>query len=101
MRMGLNIEYDGRNYDILELPVEAFVHLIPGLTDEQYRRIDARFYDCWPEPTVRRNHIIGFASELMGASIDLLLHNRHTIEFDEDDLFRYLEEHCKQGYRPS
>jgi len=97
----VNIEYDGKNYDILELPREAFVQLIPGLTDEQFRYIDSRFADFWPEATLRRNHIIAFAAELLGTSIDFLLLNRESLEFDEEDLFAYIEEHTKQGNRPS
>jgi hypothetical protein len=101
MRLGLSIEYDGKSYDILELPSEAFLQMIPGLNDEQLRRIDSRFRDCWPEPTRRRNHIIGFAAEMLGTSIDFLLLNRDSIGFDDTDLFAYIEDHCKQGHRPS
>jgi len=101
MRLGVNIEYDGKNYDILELPVEAFLQLIPGLTYDQFKQIDERFYDFWPETTFRRNHILAFAADLLGTSIDLLLLNRDGLEFDDTDLFDYIEHHTKQGNRPS
>jgi hypothetical protein len=101
MRLGVNIEFEGKNYDILELPAEAFQQLIPGLTDEQFRIIDGRFRDFWPEPTQRRNHMIAFAADLLGTSIDFLLLNRDTLQFDDTDLYAYIEEHTKQGNRPS
>ncbi len=101
LRLGVNIEFDGKNYDILELPKEAFLQLIPGLSDDQFRFIDERFKDFWPEPTLRRNHVIAFAADLLGTSIDFLLLNRDILQFDETDLFAYIEEHTKQGNRPS
>lgn len=101
MRLGVNIEYEGKNYDILELPTEAFLQLIPGLSDEQFWTIDEQFKDFWPEPTQRRNHIIAFAADLLGTSIDFLLLNRDTLLFDETDLYAYIEDHTKQGNRPS
>jgi hypothetical protein len=101
MRLGLNIEYGGKNYDILELPLEAFVQLVPGLTVEQFNQLDKYFADYWPESTQRRHHILGFAAEQVGASIDFLLLNRESIHFDEADMAEYVQEHTKQGNRPS
>jgi hypothetical protein len=100
MRLGLNIEYDGKNYDILELPPEAFVHVVPGLTMDQFRRIDEYFQNVWPEPTQRRHHILAFIADQAGASIDYLLLHRECIEFDDHDLSAYVVEHTKQGNRP-
>lgn len=101
MRLGLTIEYEGKDYDILELPPEAFVRMVPGLTEEQFRVLDEQFTDFWPEPTQRRNHMLAFASELAGASLDFLLLNRESIEFDESDIMAYIEQHMKQGNRPN
>jgi hypothetical protein len=101
MRLGVNIEYDGRNYDILELPTEVFIHLIPSITKGQFRRLDSRFEDVWPDPTIRRNHMIAFTSEKLGTSIDFLFLNRDTLQFDDDDMESYIEMHTKQGHRPS
>lgn len=101
MRLGVNIEYGGKNYDILELPVEAFLQLIPGLTYDQFKQIDERFYDFWPETTYRRNHILGFSADLAGVPMDMLFLNRDSFAFDDEDLFDYIEQHTKQGNRPS
>lgn len=101
LRLGVKIEYEGRNYDILELPPEAFIQLIPGVTSEQYRQIDEYFMDFWPEPTRRRHYILAFAAQQIGSSIDFLLLNRRPVQFDESDLQRYVELHTKQGHRPS
>ena len=101
MRLGVNIEYDGKCYDILELPKEAFLHLIPGLTNEQYRKILNCFEDYWPEPTLCRNHVISFAAGILGESIDSLFVNRDALDFDDRDLLRYIEQHTKLGNRPS
>lgn len=101
MRLGVNIEYDGRNYDILELPNEAFVHLIPCMTEEQFRRINARFEHVWPDPTVRRNHMLSFAAEVLETSVDYLFLYRDRLRFDDEDLEAYLQAHTKQGHRPS
>ncbi|MCL6626556.1 hypothetical protein [Alicyclobacillus shizuokensis] len=101
MRLGLTIEYEGKNYDILELPPEAFVHLVPSLNFDQFRRIDEYFQAVWPEPTQRRHHVLAFAAELTGASIDYLLLHRECIHFDDHDLSTYVMEHTKQVHRPS
>lgn len=101
MRLGVNIEYGGRNYDILELPPEAFVHLIPCMSKDQYRRINQRFEVVWPEPTVRRNHLLAFTAEKLDTAVDFLFLYRDTFRFDEDDMDTYIELHTKQGYRPS
>ncbi len=100
MRLGVNIEYEGKDYDILELPAEVFVQLIPGLTKEQFRHIDETFMHYWPEPTRRRNHILAFAAMLAGTSIDYLLMVKRTVHFDEEDLMRYVDDQLKQGNRP-
>lgn len=101
MRLGVNIEYDGKNYDVLELPVDGFVHLIHGLTKEQYKRVDDTFTAFWPDATVRRHHILGFVADQLGTSIDFLLLNRESVRFGEEDIEEYIEEHTKQGHRPS
>lgn len=101
MRMGLNIEYEGKNYDILELPMEAFVQLVPGMTNDQFYYIDSRFFDFWPEPTQRRNHVLAFAAQLLGASIDFLLLNHESMQFDDEDIQQYINKHTKKGIRPS
>lgn len=101
MRLGLNIEFDGKNYDILELPIEAFEQMIPGLTADQLNQVDKYFREYWPNRTQRRHHILEFASELAGGPIDFVLLNRESIYFDEADLVQYVEEHTKQGNRPS
>lgn len=100
MRLGVSIEYDGRNYDILELPNEAFVHLIPCLSEAQFRRIDTRFEYVWPDPTIRRNHILSFAAQVLETSVDYLFLNRDRLRFDDEDLDAYLHDHTKQGHRP-
>ncbi|SIS58970.1 hypothetical protein [Alicyclobacillus vulcanalis] len=100
MRLGLNIEYDGKNYDVLELPNEAFVCLLPCMTPEQYNRIDRRFEDVWPDVTVRRNHILAFTAERVHMSVDYVLLYRGPFWFDDDDLDRYIQAHTMQGYRP-
>lgn len=101
MRLGLNIEYDGKSYDILELPSEAFTQLIPGLTEEQLHRLERRFQEYWPDATRCRHHILGFVGEQLGASIDYVLLMRDTVRFDESDVDRYLEEHVHEGRRPN
>ncbi|WAH38201.1 hypothetical protein [Alicyclobacillus dauci] len=101
MRLGVNIEYDGRNYDILELPPEAFVHLIPCMSKHQYRRMNTRFEDVWPEPTIRRNHMLAFTAEKLSTSIDFLFLYRDALRFDDEDMEAYIETHTKQGHRPS
>ncbi|SFU50824.1 hypothetical protein SAMN05421543_1038 [Alicyclobacillus macrosporangiidus] len=101
VRLGLNIEYEGKLYDILELPPEAFVGMVPGLTEEQFRRLDEAFRAVWPETTVRRHHILGFVAEQAGTSIDYLLLNREHIHFDELDISAYIEEHDQRRNRPS
>jgi hypothetical protein len=95
----MNVEYGGRSYDILELPTEAFIHLI-GLTPEQFRRIDRVFADYWPEDTVRRHHILEFAAEQLGTSVpDFLFLNSERLQFDDHDLRLYIEEHTQKGHR--
>lgn len=101
MRLGVNIEYDGRNYDILELPAEAFVHLIPCMSREQFGRLNERFGDVWPEATVRRNHMLAFTAETLGTSVDFLMLYRDALRFTDEDIESYIETHTKQGYRPS
>lgn len=101
MRLGVNIEYDGRNYDVLELPSEAFVHLIPCMSKEQYCRINTRFEDVWPDPTVCRNHVLAFTAETLGTSMDFLFLYRDALRFNTDDIEAYIETHTKQGHRPS
>ncbi|MCY0889324.1 MAG: hypothetical protein OWQ59_12865 [Alicyclobacillaceae bacterium] len=101
MRLGVNIEYGGKSYDVLELPPEAFVHLIPGMSNEQFRRLDKTFFEYWPEPTVRRNHILSFASEIVGASMDRLFLNTDAMRFTDHEMTDYVERHLKQGNRPS
>jgi hypothetical protein len=101
MRLGLNIEYEGKNYDILELPLEAFAQMIPGLNMDQLKQLDKYFEDFWPEPTLRRHHILEFAAEQVGASLDFLLLHRESIQFDESDMAQYVQEHTMQGNRPS
>ncbi|GMA51736.1 hypothetical protein GCM10025857_30930 [Alicyclobacillus contaminans] len=101
MRLGLNIEYDGKSYDILELPLEAFVQMVPGLTEDQFLLLDKYFADFWPESTQRRHHILNFAAEQVGASLDYLLLNRESIHFDEADMAEYVQRCTKQGNRPS
>jgi hypothetical protein len=97
----VNIEYDGKNYDVLELPVDGFLHLVHGLSKEQYDRIDETFAAFWPDPTVRRHHLLSFVADQLGTSLDFLLLNRETVRFHMDDLQAYIEEHTKQGNRPS
>lgn len=101
VRLGVNIEYDGKNYDVLELPVDGFLHLIHGLTKAQYERIDEKFAVFWEDPTVRRHHILAFVADQLGTSLDFLLLNRESVHFNHDDLQMYIEEHTKQGHRPS
>lgn len=101
MRLGVNIEYDGKNYDVLELPVDGFLHLIHGLTREQYQRIDEEFEVFWADATVRRHHTLAFVADQLGTSMDFLLLNRESVHFNRDDLQAYIEEHTKQGNRPS
>lgn len=101
MRLGLTVEFEGKNYDILELPGEAFVQMVPGLTAYQFDQLDKHFTDFWPEPTRRRNHMLAFAAEQAGASLDYLFLNRDSIYFDETDMMSYIEDHTKQGNRPS
>ncbi|GMA65354.1 hypothetical protein NZD89_07870 [Alicyclobacillus fastidiosus] len=101
MRLGVNIEYEGRNYDILELPPEAFVHLIPCMSKQQYRRISSRFEEVWPEPTVLRNHLLAFTAEKLGTSVDFLFLYRDAFHFDDEEMERYIECHTKHGHRPS
>ncbi|RIV22887.1 hypothetical protein D2Q93_08625 [Alicyclobacillaceae bacterium I2511] len=94
MRLGLNIEYEGRNYDILELPEEAFVHMIPGLTEEQFQDVDLYFQPYWADATRRRQHLLQFAAQRMGASLDYLMLNRAEIVFTVQDLAEYAQEHA-------
>lgn len=101
MRLGVNIEYDGHNYDILELPSEAFVHLIPCMSQEQFRRMNGKFGEIWPEPTIRRNHMLSFTAEKLGTSVDFLFLYRDVFRFDDEDMNHYIEMHTKQGHRPS
>lgn len=101
MRLGVNIEYQGKDYDILEVPPEVFIQLIPGLSKDQFQLINQTFEQYWPEPTRRRNHILAFMAEQLGTSIDFLLMSRKSVFFSETDLLRYVEEQTKQGNRPS
>ncbi len=101
MRLGMNVEFDGKLYDVLELPSEAFVHLIPGLTSQQFKQIDAYFARYWPEATIRRHHVLEFASYITGTSIDSLMLQHGQLRFDEDDLSAYVETQTKRGHRPS
>lgn len=101
MRLGVNIEYDGKHYDILELPPEAFLQLVPGLTMEQLKRIEERFREYWPEQTLLRHHILEFAAEQAGMSMDFLLIHRQRIPFSEADLKEYIEDHAQQTGKPS
>lgn len=99
MRLGLNIEFEGKSYDILELPFGAFVQLIPGLREDQVHQLQGQFRNYWPDETRCRHHILDFVAEQMGASIDYVLLTHETIRFDETDIAEYVEEHVKQGYR--
>lgn len=101
LRLGVSIEYEGKDYDILEVPSEVFIQLIPGLTKEQFQHINLSFEHYWPEPTRRRNHILAFIAEQMGTSVDLLLMTRKSVQFSNADLMRYMEEQTRQGNRPS
>jgi len=101
MRLGLNVEFEGKNYDILELPGEAFLQIIPGLSEKQFQRIDAYFHDYWPDATVRRRHVLEFAADMAGNSIDYIMLNHENIHFDENDLQIYVQQQTKQGTRPS
>ncbi|EJY54643.1 hypothetical protein URH17368_2710 [Alicyclobacillus hesperidum URH17-3-68] len=101
MRLGFNIEYDGRNYDILELPNEAFVCMIPCMSKDQFNRMNRRFQEVWPDPTVRRNHMLAFTADRVHTSIDFLFLYRGSFWFDDEDLDRYIHTHTKQGHRPS
>lgn len=101
MRLGVNIEFDGRNYDILELPSEAFIHLIPCMSKEQFRRIETRFEDVWADATIRRNHMLAFTAQTLGTSVDYLFMYRDALRFDDEDMELYIEHHSKQGHRPS
>ncbi|MFX4303240.1 hypothetical protein ACOJUR_13440 [Alicyclobacillus tolerans] len=101
MKLGVNIEYEGKNYDILELPSEAFTSLIPGLTVEQFQHLDKMFQPYWHDPTVRRNHILQFAAEILGTSLDYLFMNQETVRFTKHDVEEYIEHYTKQGNRPS
>lgn len=101
MRLGLNVEFDGKSYDILELPGEAFVQLIPGLSQKQFHRIENYFTDYWSEPTLRRRHVLEFAADQTGTSIDFIMLNREAIDFDDHDLGAYVQQQTKQGNRPS
>jgi hypothetical protein len=95
----MSVEYDGRTYDILELPAEAFIHLV-GLTPEQFRRIDRAFADYWPEDTVRKHHILEFTAEQLGSTVPevVLVHGERLI-FDDHDLRLYIEQHTQKGHR--
>lgn len=97
MRLGLCVEYDGKSYDILELPQEAFAQLIPGMTGEQMKRLERRFREYWPDLTRCRRHILDFAAEQAGASIDYLLLIRESIHFDDEDIHAYIEERLHSG----
>lgn len=101
MRLGLNIEYDGKSYDILELPSEAFTQLIPGLTEEQLHHLERRFEPYWPDATRCRHRILDFVGEQLGASIDYVLLLRESVRFNERDVEKYLEENVHEGRRPS
>lgn len=101
MRLGLSVEFEGKNYDILELPGEAFANLIPGLSEKQFHRIDKYFHDYWEDPTIRRRHVLAFAADIAGTSIDYIMLNRENISFDEADLEMYVQQQTKQGTRPS
>jgi hypothetical protein len=99
VRYGMNVEYGGRTYDILELPAEAFIHLV-GLTPEQFRRIDRVFADYWPEDTVRKRHILEFAAEQMGSSVpEVVFVHGDRLVFDDHDLRLYIEQHTQKGHR--
>ncbi|MCF8564975.1 hypothetical protein LLE49_09605 [Alicyclobacillus tolerans] len=100
MRLGVNIEFEGKHYDILELPVDAFLQLIPGLNMEQLKRIEKRFSAFWTDPTVVRRHILDFAAEQAGTSIDFLLMHRQKIRFDDTDMDDYIQDQTQQGTRP-
>lgn len=99
VRLGLNIEFEGKNYDILELPIDAFVRLIPGLKEGQVQRLQGQFQEYWPDPTRCRHHILNFVAEQMGESLDSVLLTHETIRFNEADVADYVEEHVKQGNR--
>lgn len=101
MRLGMNVEFDGKLYDVLELPSEAFIHLIPGLTSQQFRQIDDCFEQYWHEATVRRHHVLEFASFVTGSPIDSLMLQHGHLRFDEDDLSAYVETHIKRDHRPN
>ncbi|KPV44902.1 hypothetical protein [Alicyclobacillus ferrooxydans] len=101
MRLGLSIEYDGKSYDILELPTEAFTQLIPGLSKEQLSNLERRFQQYWPDPTRCRHHILGFVGEQLGASIDYVLLMHETVRFNDKDIEEYIEEHVHEGRRPN
>ncbi|MCL6487349.1 MAG: hypothetical protein K6T76_00205 [Alicyclobacillus mali] len=97
MRLGLNIEYEGKNYDILELPSDAFVQMIPGLTEDQYYRLLEAFEAYCPDDTLCRHHILDFIAEQVGASIDYILLNREQIYFDETDVAAYIDRELNHG----
>ncbi|MCL6444866.1 MAG: hypothetical protein K6T83_15670 [Alicyclobacillus sp.] len=101
LRLGVNIEYEGKEYDILELPANAFVQLIPGLSLEKFRKVDEAFEDYWPEITRRRRHVLAFFADQLGTSIDFLLLNSQPIHFEEADIAAYIQEHTEQSRRPS
>jgi hypothetical protein len=101
MRLGMNVEFEGKMYDVLELPGEAFIHLIPGLTRRQFEQIDTYFHEYWREPTVRRHHVLEFASYLSGTTIDYVMLQHEHLRFDEQDLLAYVESHVKRGHRPN
>lgn len=101
MRLGMNVEFEGKLYDVLELPSEAFVHLIPGLTGQQFKLIDTFFERYWPEATVRRHHELEFASYVTGSPIDSLMLQHGHLRIDEDDLSAYVEAHTTRGHRPN
>ncbi len=97
MRLGLNIVYDGHNYDILELPEEAFVRMIPGLSEEQFQDVDLFFQPYWSDETRRRQHLLHFMAQRAGSSLDYLMLNREEIAFTDQDLAEYVREHADAG----
>lgn len=101
MRLGVNIEFEGKHYDILELPPEAFLQLIPGLTLERLKRIEDRFVEFWPEPTHLRRHILEFTAEQAGTTVDFLLLHRQKIHFNDADMTHYIEDNTQHTGKPS
>lgn len=99
MRLGLNIEFEGKSYDILELPTEAFSHLVPCLRTDQMKLLEKKFVEYWPDKTRCRHHMLSFLADQIGASIDYVLLTHQNVRFDDKDITDYIDEHVNQGNR--